>query len=127
MKIGDYMYPIYVPFVIPGSATYYAILFYQQLTVYNTAFLHLGIDCFIYSLLASIVYQTEILGYRFSRLGHSEEPEGRTRLNYMKKIVELIKLQFENEKYGPIFNSAYVFKVKIISFGQELEWHCEAL
>lgn len=94
----EFLYPIYSPFEVSGGKSYYAILVYQLISIFNAALLHFGIDCFIHSVLASIVYQTEIVGHRFSRLGHFEGADGASRLNGMKDVVELIKLQFENEK-----------------------------
>lgn len=92
------MYPTYTPVFVPGTISYYLIIVYQWIAGYTVLFSHIGIDCFLYSVFACVVYQTKIMGYRFSRLGHKNEFEAKNRCDYMKQIVELIGLQFENEK-----------------------------
>lgn len=99
IQVGDYIYPIHTPFVIPGSPIYYAIIVYQNVTAINACLLHMATDCIMVSIFICIVYQTTVLGYRFSKLGNPKECKGQTHLNCMKKMIDLIKLQFKNEKY----------------------------
>lgn len=100
LQVGGYFYPIFIPFDVVGSGTfaYYALLAYQVLSCYNVALNHVGSDCILFSIFASIIYQIRVIGYRYSRLGHSPEGRSNVRLDCMKNIVELIRVKFDTEK-----------------------------
>lgn len=128
IESGEYVYPIVAPFVRPGSAAYFTMLVFQDVSVYNAALLHMGADCFICSIIACIVFQTNIVGHRFSRLGHVSQAEKEPRRDFMKEIIEFAQLQLENEKYSLTFKEIKSFKVIIShSITQEFEQCFELL
>lgn len=98
IQFGQFLHPIYLPFDTSGTYTRYFIIFYQNVTAWSTYFNHSGLDNTFYSILSCIVYQTKILGYRFSRLGHKDHLNPKSKIDCMKEIIELINLQLENEK-----------------------------
>lgn len=106
-KVGEYVYPMYIPFVKPETNAYYAALAYQTLSAFNGLLSHMAADSIFFSMFAYVVYQTRIVGYRFSRLGNSRERKGNVRLDCMREIVELIQLKFEAEKYAFFMQEIY--------------------
>lgn len=68
------------------------------MTAWTTLFSHFGLDAILYSILMCIVYETQTLGYRFSRLGHTNDIKPKLRQDLMKDIIELVRLQLENEE-----------------------------
>lgn len=97
IMIREYIYPIFMPIDRDGL-TYFAVTTYQLMAATSILLNHMAIDGIFFSVFAFIVYQIKILGYRYSRLGHDNPPKKGSRVNCMKKIIELIHLKLDINK-----------------------------